>query len=302
MKWVSLWTWILLLLLLVPAAAFAQLPLAAEERAGWLLQRSALDIGSLRFPEYRQAEIGGGGGGQTISDGGGFGGGLPMLMSLVLPGAGEAYLGYKRGYLMMALDVAVWFGVKNYHNKGNDLRDEYYAFADAHWSEAKLAGAFDDLYWDEYIAGVGQEWFPEIIDYRDLSLWVSRQDDEREYYENLGKWDQFVFGWDDFRHPDDIDGYDPTGALEDLKQPGVSRNREKYRSLREESNDQFTKRDRLLYLNIAARVFSVFQVAYLQGLFGARGESELTVAGHPVRLITETHGLTETRVAVSVSY
>ena len=30
--------------------------------------------------------------------------------------------------------------------------------------------------------------------YENIPLWVSIEDDRREYYENLGKWDQFVFG------------------------------------------------------------------------------------------------------------
>ena len=59
------------------------------------------------------------------------------------------------------------------------------------------------------------------------------EEDRREYYENLGKWDQFVFGWDDFMRPDDYaslpgnEDYAPTGDPEDrLREPWVSANRE----------------------------------------------------------------------------
>jgi hypothetical protein len=265
----------------------------AEGRAGWLLARADLAGGAADGPSTEWGSTGGpSGGGATLRRG------LPMLMSLVMPGAGEAYLGHVRGYFMMALDIASWIGVKHYNDRGNDLRQEYYAYADAHWSEQRLADAYDPL-----VDGYAHTYFPEDwTELDDLSLWVSRQDDEREYYENLGKWDQFVFGWDDFTPPEAIPGYDPTGELIDLKQPGVSLHREVYRSMRQESNDQFTKRDRLLYLNLATRVFSIFQVAYLQGLLGGGGGSELKVAGHAVSLVAEPRGLTSTRLGVAIAY
>jgi hypothetical protein len=72
--------------------------------------------------------------------------------------------------------------------------------------------------------------------------------------------------------------------------------------MREDSNNQFTNRDRLLYLNIATRVFSVLQVAYLQGMLGGGSKSELRVSGHPVRIIAEPYGWTATRLGLAVSY
>ena len=287
--------------LLLPVLAAAQPAGTPLTRAGWLLERSEMDARGLHFADFQQTEVGGGGAERSYESGG-TPQGVPILLSLLLPGAGEAYMGYRRGYVMMAADIAAWIGVKHYHDLGNEKRDEYIAFAQAHWSEAQLAGAFDPLYEDEYIAGVGQEYFPGVDTYTSLPLWVSREDDEREYFENLGKWDQFVFGWDDFTHPDDIAGYTPVGTLQDLKQPGVSRNRETYRSMRDDSNDQFTNRDRLLYFNIGLRVLSVLQVAYLQGMFGGGPRASLEVAGHPVHLVAEPAGFTGSRVGIAVAY
>jgi hypothetical protein len=290
-----------LALLLLASLVQARPAATSDSRASWLLARTEMDARGLDFAEFQQTEIGGSSGSATIGEGGSPRG-LPILFSLILPGAGEAYMGYKRGYFLMAADIATWIGVKHYHDLGGEKRDDYMAYAEEHWSEAKLAGAFDPFYEDEYIAGVGQDYFPDVTTYTELSLWVSRQDDEREYFENLGKWDQFVFGWDDFRRPEDIPGYIPTGTLQDLKQPGVSERREIYRSMRVDSNDQFTKRDRLLYLNIGLRVLSVLQVAYLQGMFGGSPQRSLQVAGHPVQLIAESSGLTTSRVGIAVAY
>ena len=139
-----------------------------------------------------------------------------------------------------------------------------------------------------------------------MPLWVSKEDDEREYYENLGKWDQFVFGWDDFRRADDPpQGFDYTAnppSLEDLRQPWTSYHREEYRSMRQESNSYYEKSDRFLYVNMALRVFSVLQVAYLEGLLGGGSSNSLKIAGHPVTIIAEPRGLKSSRVSAVVSF
>ncbi|MFO7652524.1 MAG: hypothetical protein R6X25_01765 [Candidatus Krumholzibacteriia bacterium] len=256
---------------------------------------SQTEIGGDRYePESRRV---GRGGGSTV---------LPIVMSAVLPGAGEVYLGHKRGWLMMAADLAAWYGVHHYNQEGEDTRDEYYAFADAHWSEDKFKAAYNVLADDEYIAGYGLEYYAVDNQTGLPPLFIAKEDDRREYYENLGKWDQFVFGWDDFRRPDDPPSgivYDPTGGVIDLQQPWVSRNRETYRALRKESNDAFGNRDTLVYVNIGLRVFSVLQVAYLQGLLGGDDEgSALKVAGHRVEIIAEPRGFTSSRVGAAVSF
>jgi len=279
-------------------------PAASLARADWLLGRLAAAPGLPGLPGVgrlsaldQQGETGGVGG-TAVEDadgGGGHGAALPMVMSLVMPGLGEAYLGHKRGYALMAIDVASWIGVAHYASEGNRKRDEYYAFADAHWSEPRLAAAYGDL------SLSGTFYFPSVTTYTALPLWVSVVDDRREYYENLGKWDQFVFGWDDFLDPRDfLVQSEYTSA--DLQDPRVSANRELYRAMREDSNSQFTNRDRLLYLNMATRLFSLFEVAYLKGLLGGGPKDQLAIAGHPVTLIAEPVGWSSSRLGVAVAY
>lgn len=229
---------------------------------------------------------------------------VPMLMSLVLPGAGEVYLGYKRGFLQMALDVASWYGVAHNADQGKKKRDEYYAFADEHWFLEKLDAAYDPAYLDRadanfdyaQVVGRGTDYFL-VTRYTDLPLWVSAVDDRREYYENLGKWNQFVFGWDDFVDPRIFLGTSDVD-IANLNDPRVSANRETYRQMRQDSNAAFARRDRFLYLSLGMRVFSVLQVAYLEGLLGGGGRTDgvnesrrLEVAGHPIDLIVAPVGL-----------
>jgi len=296
-------------------AATASSTDVSTERASWLMQRGNWDDYALTGNVLEQGEFGTTddtfGMGSYSSDEGGSGSpGWSMLASLVLPGAGEAMMGYKRGYAMMAVDIYAWAQVSKYHSDGGDLKDAYYAFADEHYSDETLVlgyqpGAFDPR------AGLGEYYFSEIIngtvndvdDLHYLSLYVTVEDDRREWYENLGKWDQFIFGWDDFTRPDSRpDIYTPNGTTEDLHQPWVSANREIYRKMRDESNDAFKSRDRWLYVNIGMRVFSVLQVAYLSGMLTGGDSYDLQVAGHPVNLLVQPYGMTAGTVAATVDF
>jgi hypothetical protein len=274
---------------------------AGRVRAGWLLERAAWEDASLTGREpvrddvlatFRQGEAG-----AAYEEEGGPGA-LPIMMSLILPGAGEVYLGHKRGFAFMALDVFLWTRVKSHHDEGHDLREEYLAYADRHWSEDRLDDAFNDI---DNPSAPGLEYFPTVTRKEDLPLWVSKEDDFREYYENLGKWDQFVFGWDDFTDPHSIYPDLPEGDIANLRLPGVSDHRSVYRQMRVDANDQFTKRDRILYFNVLLRLASALDVAFLQGLLGG-GKNDLNVAGHDVRLIADARGATSARLGLAVSY
>ncbi len=294
---------------------------AETGRAAWLMGRTQLEDLALTGQRFEQSEIGGGAGPEVVEvpglepDGVGLRGALPVLMSLVLPGAGEVAMGYKRGYFMAAADIFAWTQVSKYHGDGGDLRDDYIKYADDHYSDEMLvAGYFpggspvDGGYRD----GQGELYFPTIgpinnIDELDnLPLYVTKEEDFREYYENLGKWDQFIFGWDDYTRPDDP----PAGVTftwtgdraVDLQQPWVSPHRDKYRLMRNDSNQAFKKRDRWLYANIGLRLFSVFQVAYLQGMLGGGPSQELEVAGHQVEIRATPAGLYRGTVVAKVSF
>ncbi len=288
-------------------------------RGGWLLNRADMENRALTGLALDQTGLGDEFGSDIyVSEaddefGNNTGTGLAMLASAVLPGAGEALLGHKRGYLMMAADIFSWTQVAKHHGDGVDKRDEYYAYADAHYSDELLVEAYRPGSEDVERGGEGAIYFPEIGAVNDVSelgdqlpLYVTVEEDRREYYENLGKWDQFIFGWDDYTRAS-VDrpeyGYVSTGDRGyDLQQPWVSRHREIYRQMRIDSNDSFKSRDRWMYFNIGLRVFSVLQVAYLDGLLGGDDGQQMTVAGHPVQIIAQPRGLTRGVVATKVRF
>ena len=292
---------------------------ALAGQTGWLLRQADLEVARLtgELPaDTRDFQSDFGGGGEITESSGGKSPAIPMLMSMVLPGAGELYLGHKRGFLMIALDAAAWYGGINASKQGDEKSDEYYAYADEHWFEDKLDAGYDPNWSDlqpnwnpdyDYMGKVGIEYF-NVSGYQNLPLWVSKEDDRREYYENLGKWDQFVFGWDDFEDPRvflDLDSQDIDIA--NLQDPRTSQNRETYRAMRKEANDAYARQDRFLYLNIGLRVFSVLQVAYLEGLlFGDGGgggeDASLEVGGHQVDFTVAPVGFSRGIVGATISF
>ena len=308
-----------LVCLLGTVPGLAQSPDTA--RMSWLLGRDGREALALTGQRFEQGDIGGGGGSELEVDqfdasSGRKKSGWPVLFSLVLPGAGEAYMGYTRGYFMMAADIFAWTQVAKYHSDGEDLTVEYLAFADEHYSDDLLFKGYETTVaeYDPERSGEGTVYFTTITsehsfnsvaDLIHLPLYVSKEDDFREYYENLGKWDQFIFGWDDYTRAS-IDypeiGYVATGDRADLQHPWVSPNRDAYRVMRDEANDAYLKRDRWLYVNIGLRVFSVLQTAYLSGLLGGYPGEELEVAGHEVRIIAQPAGWDKGALAASVSF
>lgn len=189
----------------------------------------------------------------------------PIGLSALLPGLGEVTTGHMRGIPLIAVDGAIWYGVYKKTSDGNDKEDEFEAFALQHWSEEEweIALANGDLepFFPDY--GVGT---PKT----DVPLYVPREVDEREWFENAGKWDEFAWGWREYWQ----DGYAPQAGLPDTwfysDNPTMTPLRKEYISMREASNDDFKTRDTLLSAALLLRVFSVLQMVYLEGFVGRR--------------------------------
>lgn len=185
---------------------------------------------------------------------------LPVILSALVPGAGEIYLGYeKRGIALMAMEAGAWAGYFYKRNQGLDTRTEYEHYADVHWDMRRW---IDHHYFVYPTTGYTLEQLEE--DGRassgsgvwpGYSPWVPKSADKQHYYENIGKYDWYVSGWDD---------YVPGTSPDDLA-PGevFSEHREHYRDLRGESNDQLDAATRFTYLSITARVVSLVQTTLL---------------------------------------
>ncbi len=141
------------------------------------------------------------------------------LMSLAIPGAGEVYAGeYTKGAVFFVAEVVgLTVGIMQ-NKKGDDRTTEFQAYADEHWSTVKYAqylNTYAGVYrsdkknaqiaidpntslkpwqrvsWNEinaYEEGPWAEGFSHKLPHYP----------EQQYYELIGKYNQFKYGWDTY--------------------------------------------------------------------------------------------------------
>ncbi|MFQ5512499.1 MAG: hypothetical protein ACE5EO_11695 [Candidatus Krumholzibacteriia bacterium] len=186
---------------------------------------------------------------------------LPVFYSLLLPGAGEIALGaYKRGAALAALEATAWTGYAINRNRGLDSRAEFEAFADRHWNHGRWIR--------EHVATAMMGGNPDSVTFAELDAfgrsaayagawpgyhpYAAKEDEKLNYYENIGKYDWFISGWEDWTRA-------PLGTT----QPSNTDLRTQYRSIRNRSNDQLDRADRFVFLSVAARVFSLVETVVM---------------------------------------
>jgi hypothetical protein len=139
---------------------------------------------------------------------------LAGIMSAVIPGSGEFYVGdYIKAALFFAVDAALISTAIIYNNKGDTKEAEFKAFADEHWSVVKYAD-----YLIEHKDAIDVPDDAEIPINRDSNLppWEQIEDwsalnyaetpfshhlpphGDQQYYEEIGKYNQYSSGWDEF--------------------------------------------------------------------------------------------------------
>ena len=143
---------------------------------------------------------------------------LAGAMSLVLPGAGEIYAeSYLLGAGFLALEAAGWYFNRRYTVRGDDATAAYEGFADSHWSAVRYAqwlNAYAQFFEgsdDRLIQIPIDVTTPGLADWQRVD-WATMNrvesaipvfshrlpaHGEQQYYELIGKYHQYSYGWDD---------------------------------------------------------------------------------------------------------
>jgi hypothetical protein len=158
--------------------------------------------------------------------------GISFLLSAILPGAGQLYNGDDRGYLYLGIEAAAWFARLSYLDAGNKKENEFERYADVHWTLGLYRSSADSL---------GAYWSSSNDS---LIVWFARHD-QQQYYEEIGKYDKFRAGWDDWAAT-----YDPANDR------ALSPNRAHYRKMRQQSNDLLDRARLALAAAMVNRVVS----------------------------------------------
>ena len=156
--------------------------------------------------------------------------GKPLIMSLILPGTGQYYNKSPmwKTLSFMGVEITSLMLWKSFNDRAETLKDDYEEYADNHWSLNNWINnrfnptlvQYESLSWTNfpalnkltgthhlnisitgdlandlnltYVSSDSLEIHPDWVESGDIQ--VSR---DRHFYENIGKYDQFLGGWSD---------------------------------------------------------------------------------------------------------
>lgn len=192
--------------------------------------------------------------------------GKALLLSTLLPGTGQFYAGAeKKGVAFLSVEAIALGFYFAWRGKGNEIEDEFREMADTSWSaEIYLA-------WRSTSRAIRNNSFTHALP---CSLEVMNgefdrcgKNEKQQYYELLGKYDQFVVGWNDLRDRatgNPVNAYTEIDSVEKV----VSENRLLYEKKRHDSN-QYLKRAS----NIAGLILVNHALAAIDAARTARSRS-----------------------------
>jgi len=172
-----------------------------------------------------------------------------FVYSAIIPGAGQYYNGSKvKAMVFFGIEALTWTGHIVYHGKGEDKTTEFENFADIHWSENRY-GDFLFSNWQ-----VRDD--DSVLDAYGNSLFTHHLPDTKtqQYYEMIGKYDQFVFGWDD------VDTVATPPTRENITE-AYSANRMHYEDMRHKANQMFDRATASLIATMANHLISGVEAA-----------------------------------------
>ena len=151
--------------------------------------------------------------------------GKAMLYSLIVPGGGQLYVHQPiKTVVFLGLEVIAILALRNYNQQGLDQDQAFKDSADVHWDFRRWidrSSLFAGPGWEQlptvgtqgthsldYFVVMSEGGRPELFgktsDERFLQLYFDPDTTGRvfvkmndEYYENIGKYNQFLSGWDD---------------------------------------------------------------------------------------------------------
>lgn len=161
--------------------------------------------------------------------------GKAFLYNLILPGTGHLYAGYKRGWAHLGVEGLTWFTYFYYHERGLTKEDEFESYADAHYAIAQYDSLCNCEGTDE-----------------SETLHRFYETNKQHYYEDIGKLENYWYGWDDYAGPE---GPGPPY--------GDSANKNFYRGIRADSNNFLKNARYALVVGFVNRIVSAVDVLRL---------------------------------------
>jgi hypothetical protein len=218
----------------------------------------------------------------------------PLLggaMSLLIPGAGEYYSGrlVKSG-IFFAVEVAAVTAAIVFNGKGNNKTTEFQNYADQHWSAVDYAQWLLKNGGNYEVSGTTYPGFAidpntalppwQRVDFAAINAWealphtigfshVLPQYGTQQYYELIGKYSQFKYGWDTYQFNgahDGDDGYNVDYIPQQMKD---------YAANRGKANDYYYAAEMATALIVANHVLSALDGAWSTSNYNKEITSEM---------------------------
>lgn len=223
--------------------------------------------------------------------------GRAFFVSALVPGLGQLYAGARtRGFVFLGIEAAAVTYALVSNSKGNKKENEYIKFADEHWIVEKYNDKRYDAEEGKVIPPSTASWYGSWSEWYEANALNPLEDElthhlpeitgedgtfrefdkNHDYYEMIGKYDQFVYGWDDVHDslapgddvlaPDhdiviwgeaglDTAHFDP--YIADVR----SDHRNKYMDMRHESNKAFKRAKTMVGVILFNHVISAIDAA-----------------------------------------
>ena len=227
-----------------------------------------------------------------------------FFLSFLVPGLGEAYVGSKSWIAFLGVEAVSWYIYATYTGEGNDLESDFQNFANTHWNydtTTKSDGSdLDHNYFNWVKAQLRSAFISDEISPTDFDLINERLEEAanksisairghsihhlpetktQQYYEMIGKYPQFVYGWEDIgdaelnptiRNEDgSINNYvDITTVKSDLRM--------EYEDMRDDSNKKLKLGQRGVHLMLLNRVVSAIHAGRMAYRHNKSVDSELS--------------------------
>ena len=184
-----------------------------------------------------------------------------FLYSLLVPGLGEWMAGARERALLFfgveALTLGLW---SRWTNKGNDAEADFRAFADSSWAPLDYIAWRDSRNARNSSITHALPCSSYVDDYLETGKFTGCDDAEiQQYYELIGKYDQFVAGWNDLVRVDTGNEAQPTAV--DSVESFSSARRLSYEDQRSESNRSLKRASTISDLILINHVLSAIDAA-----------------------------------------
>ncbi len=178
-----------------------------------------------------------------------------LFFSALIPGAGELFVGSKlKAAAFFLVEVGAWTYYGVYHKKGAEKEDEFEKYADAHW---------DPLKWKSWYESEGQS----LIELTGEDKYTHAQamlelieagKKTQQYYEMIGKYSEFVVGWEGVDPNQSFATYEEMQQFRDSQVPVA----DEYMGMRDESNDLYHMARRGITIAMVNRLLSAIDAAW----------------------------------------